>query len=941
MWFKSKLQHADPDVRRQYIEGLETGDPSLDDVVTGDPHPDVRSAALEKLVDLEILGELGKRDADEAIRRLAIARLQALVAGQAEGSPELEYRMRFMRERSDERMTRFLVRNAQEPELRKAALQSILSGDCGDAQDLLCEIAVSDPVQEIREAAAQPVEDPAHLQRLLEESRGRDKGIHRLARARLDAIEKTAQAQAGLAATAAAADELLSTSFSADGLVEQGTAARLEADWGRHAEAAGGVDLAMQTRFNETIARIRDQVSRLQELQQRREAIIHALKEHLADRPAESVSELIRRWHELPEPSSAMEREFDRLVREVSEHDSRRDRDRQRIAARQELLDEMEAKADTALTADLERFEERWQRGNEPEDAAEAAAQNDRFRVLRERIFHRLEQEAQKLDEQLARAGELLDRYDASLESGSLKEAVSAHDKALSLLNRLDLPEKRKNALMQRLKRNEPKMAELKRWRHWGTDRKREELCEKAEKLTDSDLEIPKVARAVREYREEWKTLDKSDGPAAKKLWTRFDTACEKAYEPCQAYFEKQKDQRKANMARRDEICSRLESLAADTDWEAPPWRDLSEALKQAQLEWHRAGSVDRREKNKIQKRFDAARTSIDEHLDGMRRQEIERREKLIAEVEGFAGSDDMRRAVDRTRVVQKEWKPLVQAGRRKEQQLWKRFRAACDAVFEQRKARFAEADKERKQNLAEKRAVNDQVEGMIASLNEQLEKGAVDAEFLGETQARLRQLESGWRRIGPVPRDQHERIDKAFRASSKKLQALCRRGRLELERQALNAVREASAACETAELAIAAGAEVDVAALGLAIKSLDGDSTNAGLVERLAAARSAVEGDDDAAGNIRAALEGNLATKRRLCLEIEIAAGIESPPDCREERMQYRVAQLSQSLTGNRQRLEPLELERSWYVTGAVPPDEHDGLEERFRRALEALSAS
>ena len=54
---------------------------------------------------------------------------------------------------------------------------------------------------------------------------------------------------------------------------------------------------------------------------------------------------------------------------------------------------------------------------------------------------------------------------------------------------------------------------------------------------------------------------------------------------------------------------------------------------------------------------------------------------------------------------------------------------------------------------------------------------------------------------------------------------------------------------------------------------------------------------------------------------------------------MQYRVKQLSESLSGNRQRLGPAELERLWYETGPVLETDKAVLGKRFYRALESLS--
>jgi exonuclease SbcC len=54
-----------------------------------------------------------------------------------------------------------------------------------------------------------------------------------------------------------------------------------------------------------------------------------------------------------------------------------------------------------------------------------------------------------------------------------------------------------------------------------------------------------------------------------------------------------------------------------------------------------------------------------------------------------------------------------------------------------------------------------------------------------------------------------------------------------------------------------------------------------------------------DPARELRTRLEQNLERKRIHCVSMEIIAGMESPPDCAQLRMEYQVARLSASLTG------------------------------------------
>ncbi|MDH3646070.1 MAG: DUF349 domain-containing protein [Gammaproteobacteria bacterium] len=942
MWFKSKLQHPDPEIRREHLEHLAPEDALLLEIAQSDPHPDVRAAALMRIIDLPTLEELSNSDNEERVRNLAVSRLQALISGREDPSPALDTRLAFFGESADDRLARFVARSAREPELRKIAVTKLLKRqNVPDVQDLLCEIAADDSVSEIRETAAAPIHDIERLQTLFEKTRGRDKSIHRLARERLEALQTQWDARENLDKCCIDAEQLAASHFSADGKIEEGRWSKLAGQWDQYAVLVEAPDESLTKRYAAAKQVVEKKQLEIRQQQERRAEILAALQSHLTDTDVEPVSTLTRKWHELDEPVPAQAREFSKLVAEITKHDSQRERDEHRVVAKRAILQKFEDEiaVDTLRKGALSRFEKRWEAAPDPVEEGAKKELHEAFATLREKTRLKLEKQTQRLDERIEQAKQLLDQYGSALDDGKLRVATSAHDKVASLLGRLDAPEKIKRDLQQRLRAGEAKMAELKKWRHWGTERKREELCERAAALSTSDMKIPAVAKAVRECRDAWKALDRSDGPGAKKHWQRFDAACEKAYEPCQAFFNEQKEKRQENMKARVQICERLETCVAETDWEAPPWRDLADFLKDVQDKWRVAGSVDRREKNKIQKRFDQAYGGINEHMGVMRKQEIERREGLIASVKAVAEGEDVRQAVEKAKQAQREWKPVVQAGRRKEQELWTRFREVCDAVFERRKEHFAAADNERTQNLGEKMAVCGQLDEMLASISKQLEAGSGDKEFILEMRKKARELNSGWRRIGPVPRGKRDSVDKQFNTSHKKLDKLCRRFDKNLERQAMQGMRDAASCCDELELSVAAGNNIDAEAVEQAQAKLGSVSADNPVLKRLQRLKEVVDGNSQATTAISEALPANLGIKRNLCLELEIAANIDSPAECQEERMQYRVAQLSESMSGTRKQLGPDELERVWYETGPVPKQEQTALQNRFSRALEALS--
>jgi len=88
-------------------------------------------------------------------------------------------------------------------------------------------------------------------------------------------------------------------------------------------------------------------------------------------------------------------------------------------------------------------------------------------------------------------------------------------------------------------------------------------------------------------------------------------------------------------------------------------------------------------------------------------------------------------------------------------------------------------------------------------------------------------------------------------------------------------------------------------------------------------------------------AAERETATQRRLelCLQLEIAAGIESPADYREARLAYQVALLAEQMKSGLhpsldEQLQSLSLD--WYATVAADEPRSADISERFESVLQ-----
>lgn len=129
-------------------------------------------------------------------------------------------------------------------------------------------------------------------------------------------------------------------------------------------------------------------------------------------------------------------------------------------------------------------------------------------------------------------------------------------------------------------------------------------------------------------------------------------------------------------------------------------------------------------------------------------------KERIAAEAEKLAESDDWRNGANRLRDLLEEWKALPRLDRASDDTLWRRFSGARTTYTRRRKAHFAQ--------LNEKREGARSVKERLATEAEAL----ADSTDWGATAGRFRDLMRDWKAAGPAPRDVDEALWRRFRGA-------------------------------------------------------------------------------------------------------------------------------------------------------------------------------
>ena len=284
----------------------------------------------------------------------------------------------------------------------------------------------------------------------------------------------------------------------------------------------------------------------------------------------------------------------------------------------------------------------------------------------------------------------------------------------------------------------------------------KEELCKAAEALAESD-NIIEAFRELQKLHEQWKEY----GPVAKEyresIWERFKAATAVINKRYQAHFEDIKEQQAENLAKKVALCEKVEEIAAREVNGSNQWNEYSKEIEEIQKEWKTIGFASKKENQKIYDRFRAAcdkfyarkRDFYTDYKDSIN-SNLEKKIAICEAAEALKTSTDWKKATDQFISLQKQWKEIGAVPRKKSEQLWKRFRAACDEFFAARD-KHAKPENDYYGNLKAKTR-------LIEEMNAYELKGD-ESDFQA-----LQDFQKRWQEIGFVPFKEKDNVAKAYK---------------------------------------------------------------------------------------------------------------------------------------------------------------------------------
>ena len=286
------------------------------------------------------------------------------------------------------------------------------------------------------------------------------------------------------------------------------------------------------------------------------------------------------------------------------------------------------------------------------------------------------------------------------------------------------------------------------------------ELCEKTEELL-LEKSVTKAFKLLQKYHDEWKEIGPVPQEKKDEIWERFKNTTDKINQVRREHYSKIQEEQQGNYDAKAAICEKIEELLNDNINSIGAWQKKSNDVNELFKIWKTIGPAQKKLNDEIWARFkgsmDAFFANKKEFFSRLKEQQLEnynRKLQLCVEAEALADSKEWKKATDRIKKLQEEWKKIGPVPKRHSDKIWKRFRSACDAFFTSKSEHFSGIKGVEEENLRLKR-----------ELLERIKAYEIKAER-SENMEAIKAFQREWMAIGYVPMKYKEATQDEYRKS-------------------------------------------------------------------------------------------------------------------------------------------------------------------------------
>lgn len=272
--------------------------------------------------------------------------------------------------------------------------------------------------------------------------------------------------------------------------------------------------------------------------------------------------------------------------------------------------------------------------------------------------------------------------------------------------------------------------------------------------ISNPDADFEYYDKAIHDLILQWRKVGRVPIEKNEEIWAHFNKVQDTFNELRFKYDANYRKSIEKSLSRKKKLISEAEALIDE-----PDIADAARRVNKLHNVWKKTGNLPQKDENELWNQFKAATDAFNEkkatNLDLLRDQEqhnLAAKLKLIEKAEAIKEVESFEEGHQAMQELMNEWKKIGPVPRKKSSKIWKQFKDAMDAFYEERRSHFKDVRKDQKQNLALK---NEIIEKLKALAEHEDAAAAVE-------EAKVLQQE--FKEIGHVPLKAKNKIWKDYR---------------------------------------------------------------------------------------------------------------------------------------------------------------------------------
>jgi len=228
-------------------------------------------------------------------------------------------------------------------------------------------------------------------------------------------------------------------------------------------------------------------------------------------------------------------------------------------------------------------------------------------------------------------------------------------------------------------------------------------------KILAKDPDVNYAAKELQELHKQWK---EDVGPVAKEMreeiWQKFSEETKKIHDRRHDYFKEVRSKYQEIVEKKLEIIALITAYDTSKNSSHNDWQKSIKEIEKLRQEYFKAGKLPYNKSEEVWQKFKSATKKFNSEKNKFYKQEkLEQQENLkkklalIEVAESLKDSEDWQMATNAMKKVQADWKNIGHVPRKFSDDIWKKFKSACNYYFDRLNKRKNAANKEQ-QNVVE-----------------------------------------------------------------------------------------------------------------------------------------------------------------------------------------------------------------------------------------------